>query len=983
MKKFFSLIAAVLFAGSMFATQAVLQYPGGTTTNMNETDNYAATFGLDDSYFTVTAIKGSPNNNIGLNKGGDIRLYVYNGVGNTLVVSIAGGAIDSIQLNIKQNTTFEVKAGEGDAAQVVTATNNWFVINSNRFTIQNTTASGTTQLQLNSITIEYTTDGSIFAKPVISPEETSFSGSVDVSIEAEEGAKIYYTLDETDPTVESTEYTAPFTLTATTLVKAIAVKGEMVSPIAEKRYTLLDTISVTEARALINSAPNKTYVGTHFIKGVVAGKPYITGSGGFKGNIIVWLTDIENKNDSLEGYYIAGLNNQPWESLEAAQAEIGEKDTILMYATKMKLYNNSIYETESNSAYYAGMLGKYVEDSTIVYDTLTVAEAIVAAEALADNATSEKKYYIEGYTNHVQAYDVQKSNQIFFMYDEGKEDQDSVFEAYLATPKKEGKAYPVLEGDKVRVFGFLKKYVNTKNNNEKILEVVEPTVAFIEEVEGDRTIEIPTVDTITVAKALEIGNALADKAVSEKEYVIKGYSCDIYAPFDEQFKNETFWISDVKGTRTNDKTKAFEVYRGKPNTEKEIGLDALIQIKCKIKNYNGTIENDGVNITFEVLEQGIIETVDTITVAQALEIGKALEVGTTTSKSYEITGYVSSIINSFDEQYKNETFWITDSMGSRAASTAEGAFEVYRGKPNTGAEIGLNAKVRLVCKIKNYNGTIENDGSNLTVEVLEPGFIPDPDTISVAQAVEIAQALEPGKYSADEYVVVGYAVKVYEKNQDGSWSFYMADDADVEGEFMASSCKADSDVLQNDYMYVRGKITKYKSSAGNIILQIYQGKGVHGVAPEIPEITVAQALEIAQALTPEAGKSITTESKYAVKGYVIEVEDEDEYTYILSDNPEAEATPSDFKAYKCASIDAPVQEGDLIIVIGKIEAMNTPVAGQSYYTYYVNAGVLKHQSAEGIQQVVLTEKAQKMMIDGAIYIIRNGKMFDVRGAQVR
>ena len=379
MKKIFSFLTAILFAGSMFAAQAVLKYPGGTTTNMNETDNYAATLGLDDSYFTVMAIKGSPNNNIGLNTGGDIRLYVYNGVGNTLVVSIAGGAIDSIQLNIKQNTTFEVKAGEGDEAQVVTATNNWYVINSNRFTIQNTTATGTTQLRLNSITIEYTTDGSILSKPVILPEETNFMGSVEVSMEAVEGAKIYYTLDETDPTVESTVYAEPFTLTASTLVKAIAVLGEQVSPVAEHNFHLLDTITVTEARALIDAAPSNTYVGAHLVKGVVAGKPYVVGT--FKGNVIVWLTDVENKKDSLEGYYIAGLNNQAWETLEAAQAEIGEGDTILMAVTKMMLYNSKIYETASNTAYYAGMLGKYVEDSTIVYDTLTVAEAIEAAEA--------------------------------------------------------------------------------------------------------------------------------------------------------------------------------------------------------------------------------------------------------------------------------------------------------------------------------------------------------------------------------------------------------------------------------------------------------------------------------------------------------------------------------------------------------------------------------------------------------------------------
>ena len=40
-------------------------------------------------------------------------------------------------------------------------------------------------------------------------------------------------------------------------------------------------------------------------------------------------------------------------------------------------------------------------------------------------------------------------------------------------------------------------------------------------------------------------------------------------------------------------------------------------------------------------------------------------------------------------------------------------------------------------------------------------------------------------------------------------------------------------------------------------------------------------------------------------------------------------------------------------------------------------------NAQGIENVVLTEKAQKVVVDGAIYIIRDNKMFNIHGAQVR
>ena len=38
---------------------------------------------------------------------------------------------------------------------------------------------------------------------------------------------------------------------------------------------------------------------------------------------------------------------------------------------------------------------------------------------------------------------------------------------------------------------------------------------------------------------------------------------------------------------------------------------------------------------------------------------------------------------------------------------------------------------------------------------------------------------------------------------------------------------------------------------------------------------------------------------------------------------------------------------------------------------------------EGIEEVVLTEQAQKVIVDGVLYIVRDNKMFNVQGTQVR
>ena len=44
---------------------------------------------------------------------------------------------------------------------------------------------------------------------------------------------------------------------------------------------------------------------------------------------------------------------------------------------------------------------------------------------------------------------------------------------------------------------------------------------------------------------------------------------------------------------------------------------------------------------------------------------------------------------------------------------------------------------------------------------------------------------------------------------------------------------------------------------------------------------------------------------------------------------------------------------------------------------------LAAKAEEGIENVVLSEKAQKVVVDGAVYIVRDNKMFNLQGAQVR
>jgi hypothetical protein len=104
--------------------------------------------------------------------------------------------------------------------------------------------------------------------PVISGE-TPFTESTQVTITCEdEEATIYYTLDGTEPSSQSTVYTEPFTLTETTTVKAIAIiSGFAVisSEVATKEFVKEEPAptcaTVTEILALENNTVF-TFTGT-------------------------------------------------------------------------------------------------------------------------------------------------------------------------------------------------------------------------------------------------------------------------------------------------------------------------------------------------------------------------------------------------------------------------------------------------------------------------------------------------------------------------------------------------------------------------------------------------------------------------------------------------------------------------------------------------------------------------------------------------
>ena len=110
------------------------------------------------------------------------------------------------------------------------------------------TGSGSSRCDMSKATITLTSADAVTA-PVISGT-TPFLGSTEVTITAEQDATIYYTTNGDEPTTSSTQYSAPFTLEASATVKAIAVKSNKTSEVAEMAFVKTNSYKLNETSGL-------------------------------------------------------------------------------------------------------------------------------------------------------------------------------------------------------------------------------------------------------------------------------------------------------------------------------------------------------------------------------------------------------------------------------------------------------------------------------------------------------------------------------------------------------------------------------------------------------------------------------------------------------------------------------------------------------------------------------------------------------------
>ena len=455
---------------------------------------------------------------------------------------------------------------------------------------------------------------------------------------------------------------------------------------------------------------------------------------------------------------------------------------------------------------------------------MTCADAMAIGNALADNAETDT-VVVEGYAVNVTPYDITFGIQQFYLADDAASTTSELM-VFRAKPTKNGAAYPVLAGDKVQLKGTIKKYVK-EEGTPAIIEIMYPSVTFVTEVAGDRT--LATTTEITVAKALEIGNALAVGAITEETYDIVGYVTQIDDnSFNTSYKNMVFWIADENNGAATNAAGAFEVYRGKPTQELKVG--DKVSVETKIQNYKGVIESvSTAPVTLLQAGTGTGEASADVEFDKNDFAGQGVS-GTGGAVSAEKNGVTFTCDKGFGDGYygvrcyKNSTVTITSE--TEQIAKIEFDFATVSGTSYDGGldpVTVVNAKEWTVTlpsqarmnKISIYFGTAE------AVKI---------DTITVAEAMAIGMALADNSYSNKKYAVVGYVAnaKVFGEKYEGAQTFYMSDDATATlGDFTAYNCNvAAPGVVPGDYVAVVGKIQKYVGNSGASTIEITGGEVV-------------------------------------------------------------------------------------------------------------------------------------------------------------
>lgn len=186
--------------------------------------------------------------------------------------------------------------------------------------------------------------------PVTADPVITISNGIATVTCATEGARIFYTLDGSNPDSTSETYEGPITLTGDTVIKAIAVKNDILSSVVTETYTAPVPDSVEEPEIIIDQDGQVTMI-----------CPTANA-------IIYYTTDGSDPTDSSSVY-----------SEAFTVADGTTVKAIAVKGTAQSLVISDTYTAEKSYAYYGILSGSLGSTERITDEGVEVNEATVSA----------------------------------------------------------------------------------------------------------------------------------------------------------------------------------------------------------------------------------------------------------------------------------------------------------------------------------------------------------------------------------------------------------------------------------------------------------------------------------------------------------------------------------------------------------------------------------------------------------------------------
>ena len=352
------------------------------------------------------------------------------------------------------------------------------------------------------------------------------------------------------------------------------------------------------------------------------------------GNATFTISDnAEGTANKFTVYRAAGLGNQ-----KVTDESFIKQGDIVVICGKVTNYKGNTPETVQGAAYVYSVNGKSGGGATPATTLgtkdapLTIAQALETINALADNGTTAQDAYVAGKITKIKTADadIAKYKNIDYIISDGTNEL-TVFRGKNIDNTDFTAAGQINVGDEVVVIGKLTKFVKDGNTTPEVAQgnyIVKLTKGS-----GGGDSNLGTKDApLTVAKALEIINALADGGETADAYV-KGT------------------ISQVTSYNSTYKTNELQVYSGKGlngaefAAKEDLSVGDQVVIKGKLKKYvkNGNVTPE-INQSSEIVtivkasgggNDNNLGTKDApLTVVKALEIINALADGGETADAY-------------------------------------------------------------------------------------------------------------------------------------------------------------------------------------------------------------------------------------------------------------------------------------------------------------------------------------------------------------